>query len=103
MCENRAKDNPQNWWAVWGVEVKPAGTNKFNVLNRNDYSTLVPGYLSLRSNYSALHRMVPNPNKVLRDPVENEKYALYVASYLRRTLVLVQDLITMTKRVTRRR
>jgi hypothetical protein len=42
MCENRAKDNPQNWWAVWGVEVNSAGTNKFNVLSRNDYSTLVP-------------------------------------------------------------
>jgi hypothetical protein len=79
MCEKRAKDNPQNWWAVWGVEVKPAGTNKFNVLSRNDYSTLVPGYLSLRSSYSALHCMVPNPNKVLCDPVENKKYALYVA------------------------
>jgi hypothetical protein len=23
--------------------------------------------------------MVPNPNKVIRDPVENEKYALYIA------------------------
>jgi hypothetical protein len=79
MCENRAKDNPQNWWAVWGVEVKPAGTSKFNVLSRNDYSTLVPGYLSLRSNYSTLHRMVPNPNKLLRDPVENKRYALYIA------------------------
>jgi hypothetical protein len=61
-CENSAKGNPQNWWAVWAAKVKPAGTNKFNVLRRNDYSTLVPEYLSLRSNYSTLHRMVPNPN-----------------------------------------
>jgi hypothetical protein len=74
LCENRANDNPPNWWAVWGVEVKPPSTNKFNVLSRNDYSTLVPGYLSLRSNYSTLHCMMPNPNKVLRDPVDNKKY-----------------------------
>jgi hypothetical protein len=79
LCENRAKDNPQNWWAVWGVEVKPPGTTKFNALSRNDYSTLVPGYLSLRSIYSTIHRMVPNPNKVLHGPVENEKYELYIA------------------------
>jgi hypothetical protein len=79
LCENRAKDNPQNWWAAWGVEVKPPGTNKFNVLSKNYYSILVPGYLSLRLNYSTLHRIIPNPNKLLRDPVENEKYALYVA------------------------
>jgi hypothetical protein len=79
MCENQAKDNPQNWWASWGVVVKPAGTNKFNVLSRNDYSTLVSGYLLLLLNYSTLHCMIPNPNKVLCDPVENEKYALYIA------------------------
>jgi hypothetical protein len=78
LCENCAKDNPQNWWAVWGVEVKPPGTNKFNVLSMNYYSTLVPGYLSLCSNYSSLNHMVPNLNKVLRNPVGNEKYALYL-------------------------
>jgi 5-methylcytosine-specific restriction endonuclease McrA len=64
---------------VCGVEVKPPGTNRFNILSRNDYSTLVPGYLLLHLEYSTLHRIVPKPNKVLRDPVENEKYALYIA------------------------
>jgi hypothetical protein len=65
LCENLSKDNPQNWWAVWGVEVKLPGTNKFNILSTNDYSALVPGCLLLRSNYSTLQRKVPNPNKVL--------------------------------------
>jgi hypothetical protein len=67
--------------AVWGVKVKPAGAANFNVLSKNDYSTLVLGYLLLRSNYSMLPRMVPNPNcvLVLRNPEENEKHVLYVA------------------------
>ena len=31
--------------------MKPAGTNKFNVLSRNDYSTLVPGYSTFELQY----------------------------------------------------
>jgi hypothetical protein len=48
-------------------------------LDRNQYSTMLPGYLSLGASYTKIERIVPSPTKILREPMPNEKYCIYAA------------------------
>jgi hypothetical protein len=42
-------------------------------LDRNQYSTKLPGYLSLGTSYTKIERIVPSPTKILREPMPNDK------------------------------
>jgi hypothetical protein len=49
-----------------------------NAVLKNKYSSRLPGYLSIRSDYTKLARMIPCPSKNLRDPTDGEVYCVYV-------------------------
>jgi hypothetical protein len=55
------------------------GGGGFNALDRNQYSTMPPGYLSLGTSYTKIKRIVPRPTKILHEPMPNEKYCIYAA------------------------
>jgi hypothetical protein len=48
-------------------------------LDRNQYSTMLPGYLSIGTSYMKIERSVRSPTKILREPMPNEKYCIYAA------------------------
>jgi hypothetical protein len=50
-----------------------------NAVLKNTYSSRLPGYLSIMSDYKKLVHMIPCPTKNLRDPTEGENYCVYVA------------------------
>jgi hypothetical protein len=55
-----------NWWAVFREQdlVCMAGGG-LNAFDHNQYSTMLPGYLSLGSSYMKIKRIVPSPTKIL--------------------------------------
>jgi hypothetical protein len=55
------------------------GGGAFNALDRNQYSTMLPGYLSLGMSYSKIKHIVPSRTKILRESMNNEKYCIYAA------------------------
>jgi hypothetical protein len=70
----------KNWWAVFREQdLVRLGGGGFNALHHNQYSTLLPGYLSLGTSYTKIERRVPSPTKILREPIPNEKYCIYAA------------------------
>jgi hypothetical protein len=70
----------KNWWAVFGEQdLVRLGGGGFNALDRNQYSTMLPDYLSLGTSYTKIERIVPSPTKILREPMPNEKYCIYAA------------------------
>jgi hypothetical protein len=70
----------KNWWAVFGEQdLVRLGGGSFNALDRNQYSTMLPGYLSLGTSYTKIERIVPSPTKILREPMPHEKYCIYTA------------------------
>jgi hypothetical protein len=48
-------------------------------VSKNKYSSRLPGYLSIWSDYTKLARMIPCPSKNLRDPTDGEMHCMYVA------------------------
>jgi hypothetical protein len=42
-------------------------------------TSALPGYLSIKSDYTKLSRIIPSPTHVLREPTKNEMYCIYVA------------------------
>jgi hypothetical protein len=50
-----------------------------NAVSKNKYSSHLPGYLSIRLDYTKLARMILCPTKNLRNPSDGEKYCVYVA------------------------
>jgi hypothetical protein len=73
-------ENALNWWDIHG-EVNPLmyGMENVNTVSKNKYSSRLPGYLSIRLDYTKLARMIPCPSKNLCDPTDGEKYCVYVA------------------------
>jgi hypothetical protein len=70
----------KNWWAVFKEkDLVCLGGGGFNALDRNQYSTMLPGYLSLGTSYMKIERIVPSPTKILREPMPNENYCIYAA------------------------
>jgi hypothetical protein len=71
----------KNWWAVFGEQkdLVRLGGGGFNALDRNQYSTLLPGYLSFGTSYTKIKCIVPSPTKILREPMPNENYCIYAA------------------------
>jgi hypothetical protein len=55
------------------------GGGGFNALDRNKYSTMLPGYFSLGTSYTKIECIVPSPSKILWEPMPNEKYCIYAA------------------------
>jgi hypothetical protein len=78
---NRWKpENEFNWWGIHGEENPLTyGMENANAVLKNKYSSRLPGYLSIRSDYTKLACMIPCPTKNLRDPTDGEKYCVYVA------------------------
>jgi hypothetical protein len=73
-------ENALNWWGIHGEENPLTyGMENVNVVSKNQYSSRLPGYLSIWSDYTKLTRMIPCPTKNLRDPIDGEKYCVYVA------------------------
>jgi hypothetical protein len=74
-------ENALNWW--WGIhgEENPLtyGMENVTAVSKNKYSSGLPGYLSIRSDYTKLTRMIPCSSKNLHDPTDGEKYYVYVA------------------------
>jgi hypothetical protein len=69
-----------NWWALFGEQdLVRLGGGGFNSLDRNWYSTMLPGYLSLGTSYTKIEHMVQSPTKILCEPMPNEKYCIYAA------------------------
>jgi hypothetical protein len=50
-----------------------------NAVSKNKYSSRLPGYLSIESDYTKLARMIPCPTKDLHETRDGEKYCVYVA------------------------
>jgi hypothetical protein len=48
-------------------------------VTKNKYSSHLPGYLSIKLDYTKLARMIPCPTKDLREPSDGETYCMYVA------------------------
>jgi hypothetical protein len=77
LCQLDAK----NCWAVFRAQdLVHLGGGGVNALDRSQYSTMLPGYLSLGTSYTKIKRIVPSPTKILREPMPNEKYCIYAAS-----------------------
>jgi hypothetical protein len=73
-------ENALNWWGIHGEENPLTyGMENVNAVTKNKYSSRLPGYLSIRLDYTKLARMIPCPMKNLRDPTDGEKYCVYVA------------------------
>jgi hypothetical protein len=73
-------ENALNWWGIHGEENPLTyGMENVNSVSKNKYSSRIPGYLSIRSDYMKLARMIPCPTKNLHDPTDGEKYCVYVA------------------------
>jgi hypothetical protein len=73
-------ENALNWWGIHGEENPPMyGMENVNKVSKNKYSSRLPGYLSIRSDYTKLARMIPGPSKNLCDPTDGEKYCVNVA------------------------
>jgi hypothetical protein len=49
-------------------------------LDRNQYSTMLSGYLSLGTSYTKIKHLVPSSTKIFWEPMPNEKYCIYAAS-----------------------
>jgi hypothetical protein len=69
-----------NWWGIHGEENPLTyGMENFNAVSKNKYISRLPGYLSIKLDYTKLARMIPYPTKDLREPSDGEKYCVYVA------------------------
>jgi hypothetical protein len=67
-------ENALNWWGnplTYGME-------NVNAVSKNEYSSCLPGYLSIRLDYTKLTQMIPCPTNNLHDPTDGEKYCVYV-------------------------
>jgi hypothetical protein len=75
-ANNRLKpENALNWWGIHGEESPLTyDMENVNAMSKNKYSSRLPGYLSIRSDYTKLACMIPCPSKNLRDPTDGEKY-----------------------------
>jgi hypothetical protein len=72
--------NTLNWWGIHGEENPLThGMEYFNAVLKNQYSSRLPGYLRITSDYTKLTRMILCPTKNLHDPTDGEKYCVYVA------------------------
>jgi hypothetical protein len=54
-------------------------TEHVNAVSKNHSTSVLPGYLSIKSEYTKLSCMIPSPRQVLREPTKNEMYCVYVA------------------------
>jgi hypothetical protein len=73
-------ENALNWWGIHGEENPLTyGMENVNAVSKNKYSSCLPGYLSIRLDYTKLAHMIPCTSKNLRDPTDGEKYCVYVA------------------------
>jgi hypothetical protein len=50
-----------------------------NALSKNQYSSPLPGYLSNYLECMKLERIIPSPPPVLLEPMNSEKYCIYMA------------------------
>jgi hypothetical protein len=50
-----------------------------NAESKNKYSRRLPEYLSIKSDYTKLARMIPCPMKDVREPSDGVNYCVYVA------------------------
>jgi hypothetical protein len=64
---------------TWRANPLTYGMENVNAVSKNQYNSRLPGYLSIRSDYTKLARMIPCPSKNLRDPMNGEVYCVYVA------------------------
>jgi hypothetical protein len=73
-------ENTLNWWGTFGDRVLlNFGPDCVNSLSKNQYSSRLPGYLSNYLESTKLERIIPSPAQVLREPMNGEKYCIYVA------------------------
>jgi hypothetical protein len=73
-------ENALNWWGIHGEENPLTyGMENVNAVLKNKYSSCLPGYLSIKSDYTKLSCMIPFPMKNLREPSDGEKYCVYMA------------------------
>jgi hypothetical protein len=73
-------ENALSWWGIHGEENPLTyGMENVNAVLKNQYSSRLPGYLSIRTDYTKLTRMIPYPTKNVHDPTDGEKYCVYVA------------------------
>jgi hypothetical protein len=73
-------ENALSWWGLHGEESPLTyGMENVNAVSKNKYSSRLPGYLSIRSDYTKLACLIPCPYKNLRDLTNGEKYCVYVA------------------------
>jgi hypothetical protein len=69
-----------NWWGIHGEENPLSyGMENVNAVSKNKYSSRLPGYLSIKLDYTKLARMIPCPTKDSLEPSDGEKYCAYVA------------------------
>jgi hypothetical protein len=60
-----------NWWGIHGEECPfTYSMENVNAVSKNKYSSRLPGYLSIRLDYTKLARMIPCPSKNLHDPTD---------------------------------
>jgi hypothetical protein len=72
-------ENTLNWWGTFGDRVPFIfGPEHVNALSKNQYSSTLPGYLSNYLEFTKLERIIPSPMQVLREPMNGEKYCIYV-------------------------
>jgi hypothetical protein len=72
-------ENTLNWWGTFGDRVPPIfGSEQVNALSKNQYSSRLPVYLSNCSEFTKLERTIPIPMQVLREPMNSEKYCIYM-------------------------
>jgi hypothetical protein len=72
--------NTLNWCGTFGAENKfVLGTEHVNAVSKNHYTSVLPGYLSIKSEYTKLSCMIPSPTQILREPTKNKMYCVYVA------------------------
>jgi hypothetical protein len=73
-------ENKLNWWGTFGAEnTFVFGTERVNALCKNHYTSVLPGYLSIKSEYTKLSCIIPSPTQVLCEPTKNEMYCVDVA------------------------
>jgi hypothetical protein len=58
-------ENTLNWWGTFGADSPFVfGTERVNAVSKNHYTSVVPGYLSIKSDYTKLSPIIPSPTQV---------------------------------------
>jgi hypothetical protein len=68
-----------NWWGTFGAQ-NPFmfGTEHVNAVDKNHYTSALPGHLSIGSEYTKLSCMIPSPTQILCELMKNKKYCIYM-------------------------